>query len=90
MNLGAVSPPVFPASNTECAPGCTVATCSCIKSDVYWSSSTYQFFPQTAWYVRFNVGRVDAVDKTLNNYVPPGRCGVAPELTIRPFDLLIL
>src|SRR5438034_4539784 len=39
-NFGNTNPSVSPAFNTECAPGCTVTTCSCTNASnaLYWSS----------------------------------------------------
>ena len=51
-------PSVDPVFNTGCVPGCTVTTCSCTASEYYWSSSTFAFSPDTAWYVYFIQGAV--------------------------------
>jgi len=74
-NLGAVSPAVFPAFNTGCAPACTVFTCSCTQSGYYWSSSTYQGLPPVAWVVSFYDGDVGPDSKTPNYYVRAVRGG---------------
>ena len=46
-------PATFPAFDTNCAPGCTVTSCSCTDSNFYWSSSTYWVGSFNAWYVSF-------------------------------------
>jgi hypothetical protein len=75
VNLGAVNPSVSAAFNTAWAPGCTVTTCRCTQSGVYWSATTYQYSPSSAWHVVFNDGNVDANNKTNNNYVRGVRGG---------------
>jgi Protein of unknown function (DUF1566) len=75
LNLGVLSPAVFPVFNTGCAPPCTVFTCSCTQANDYWSSSTYQFEPQFAWAVNFTFGSVFEDGKTLNFYVRAVRGG---------------
>ncbi len=57
-NYQNVSPAVDTAFNTSCAASCTVLTCSCTQSDAYWSSTTYQSFPGSAWFVYFYGGYV--------------------------------
>lgn len=66
---------VHPAFDAACAPGCTVTTCSCTKSNVYWSSSTYRNGTNGAWVVFFTDGAVVASDKTFFNYVRAVRGG---------------
>jgi len=75
VNLGAVFPAVFPAFNTGCAPACTVLTCSCTVSSSYWSSSTYQGIPSSAWFVFFNDGFVSASSKASSFLVRAVRGG---------------
>ena len=53
-NYGTSSPAVDAVFNTSCAASCTVTTCSCTQSGLYWSSTTYQFDPSHAWLVYFN------------------------------------
>lgn len=54
-NLGAtVGPATYTAFNNNCAPGCTVTTCSCTASGSYWSSSTYAINPTAGWLAVFN------------------------------------
>ncbi|MBI5504181.1 MAG: DUF1566 domain-containing protein [Deltaproteobacteria bacterium] len=60
VNLGVVAPSTYSAFNTGCAAPCTVTTCSCTQSDGYWSSSTAQGIPSSAWFVDFYRG--DAVN----------------------------
>ena len=74
-NVGAVNPAVFSAFNTSCAASCTVLTCSCTQSGVYWSSSTYQFNPAFAWGLFFNGAGVDGHTKAGSYYVRGVRGG---------------
>jgi len=74
-NYGAVGPAVNTAFNTGCVAACTVTTCSCTQSSLYWSSTTYQFTPSGAWGVNFFVGFVNADAKTFSYYVRAVRAG---------------
>jgi hypothetical protein len=60
------SPVVDTVFNTDCAPGCTVLTCSCTRAIpiVYWSSTSFPLYPGTAWWVDFAGGAagIDAKD----------------------------
>lgn len=58
VNYENVTPAISPAFNTNCTSPCTVLTCSCTHSGQYWSSSSYAFFPQSAWLVLFVDGVV--------------------------------
>jgi hypothetical protein len=49
-------PAVSAAFNTDCAPNCTVTTCSCTQPDNYWSSTTSASPPTSAWSVYFTGG----------------------------------
>ncbi len=75
VNYQNVSPAVSVAFNNGCAPACTVTTCSCTVSGNYWSSSTYAFNPQGAWFVGFGDGLVDALGKSNFNRVRAVRGG---------------
>lgn len=46
-------PSVF---NNNCLPGCTLDECSCTNKTSYWSSTTFQFNPSTAWTLDFLTG----------------------------------
>ena len=63
INLQNVNPAVSSAFNTSCMGGCTVTSCSCTQSNCYWSSSTYQNYPDNAWNVDFFDGYVGASGK---------------------------
>ncbi|MEB2283138.1 MAG: hypothetical protein B6D46_03155 [Polyangiaceae bacterium UTPRO1] len=69
------NPTVDPAFNTTCSEGCTVTTCSCTQSSLYWSSTTYQFSPDFAWFVSFFDGDVSPNGKGYDNYVRAVRGG---------------
>src|SRR5262245_25682172 len=58
VNYQNVHPSVSPVFNSGCAPACTVLTCSCALSSLYWSSSTYAGTPQLAWGGNFSDGYV--------------------------------
>jgi len=60
VSYGAVNLSVNAAFNTGCVATCTVTTCSCIQSGSYWSATTHQNFPSSAWFVVFGDGYVDA------------------------------
>lgn len=46
-----------------------------VQSFSWWSSTTYDNGPATAWYVSFSDGDVGAHDKTVGNVVLPARGG---------------
>ena len=71
-NLNPAVPAVF---NTSCTAGCTVTTCSCTRSSSYWSSSTYQYYPYSAWSVGFSYGGDFYGTKTTGYYVRAVRGG---------------
>jgi hypothetical protein len=76
VNYGAVNPSVSPALNTGCVASCTVTSCSCTEfTFYYWSSSTYQNFPQAAWLVDFSAGYIYASGKANSWHVRAVRGG---------------
>ena len=52
-------PAIDPAFNTACTANCTVLTCSCTRSNFYWSSSTWARAGETnyAWTVDISSGQ---------------------------------
>jgi hypothetical protein len=74
--IGALGPAIDAAFNTNCVGSCTPLTCSCTRSNGYWSSSTFQGGPTYAWIVYFDVGYVYASGKTLSLYVRGVRGGL--------------
>lgn len=66
-NFGTTHPSTFAAFNNNCTQACTVLTCSCTRSHLYWSSSTYLNTPTQAWFVGFSVGYT-YMDYKANNY----------------------
>jgi len=75
-DYGRVIPAVDPAFNTlSCLPGCTVVACSCTQSSTYWSSTTGQIFPYTAWDVYFGFGSMGYDAKSNSAYVRAVRGG---------------
>jgi hypothetical protein len=75
VRLGANSPATYAAFATGCAPACTVTTCSCTRSDYYWTSTTYLASPIYAWTVYFSAGDTQASLKTQSYYVRAVRGG---------------
>lgn len=75
LNYATVNPPVSPAFSTGCVASCTVLTCSCTRSDYYWSSSSTVIGPSNAWVVSFFDGGVATYLKTNTPYVRAVRAG---------------
>ncbi len=63
------SPCVTPAFHAGCVAACSVTTCSCNAPYGYWSATTYEAIPGSAWYVPFGGGLVGTIDKTTSLYV---------------------
>lgn len=64
--LNYATPPAF---NTNCNPGCSVTTCSCIIPDRYWSSTTEAHNPFNAWNVYFLTGELPTSNKNNLRFV---------------------
>jgi len=64
VSYGNVLPSVSAAFNTACPVGCTVTTCSCTQTYYYWSATTYEYNPSSAWFVYFADGYVFSSAKT--------------------------
>lgn len=75
VDLGNTDPAVDSAFNTNCAPACTVTTCSCTQSLSYWSSSSLAASANYAWLVEFFFGLGDLEVKSTNGYVRAVRGG---------------
>ena len=75
LNYAIVNPPVSSAFSNGCVPSCTVLTCSCTRSDYYWSSSSTVISPNNAWVVSFFDGGVATYLKTNTPYVRAVRGG---------------
>jgi len=75
VNYGASYPAINAAFNANCAPTCSVLTCSCTQPNAYWSSSTYQEIPSIAWVVYFQDGYVVGYLKDNSGYVRAVRGG---------------
>jgi hypothetical protein len=73
--VAAGAPTAHPAFNTGCAPGCSIASCSCISGFDHWSSTTWPLDKSEALYVFFSVGSVSAFPKTTLNHVRAVRGG---------------
>src|SRR5262249_7362716 len=69
-------PTVDGAFNTNCRVGCTLLTCSCTRSDLYWSSTTARGAPDFAWYVSFLNDEVLNRYKDFHEYVRAVRGGL--------------
>ncbi len=76
VNLEVLGPATYNEFNSGCTGGCTVTTCSCTVSSVYWSSSTYAGGPSFAWYVFINVGSVLSDPKANSRHVRAVRGGL--------------
>jgi len=69
VSYGGLNPAINPAFYSSCSPGCTVTTCSCTSSLLYWTSTTYRDDPTSAWIVDFYLGIVTSSGKFFNEYV---------------------
>jgi hypothetical protein len=77
INYQNVDPAVSAAFNVNCAPGCTVTTCSCTQSGLYWSATSYVPGPFVAWVVGFLNGDVTFIGfKPIFTYVRAVRGGL--------------
>jgi len=76
VNAEVFNPAVSAAFNTGCTPGCTVTSCSCTQSGYHWSSSSYAYSPNYAWFVTFYHGLDGASSKTNMYYVRAVRGGL--------------
>jgi hypothetical protein len=73
LNLEAFAPTpsTHTAFHTTCSPQCELtgaSPCSCTVPSYYWSSTTYRYHEDFAWYVDFAVGRVAAAYKSYGVY----------------------
>jgi hypothetical protein len=59
VDLGTADPAVSAPFDTGCSPGCTVLTCSCTYSGVYWTSSSAATAESIGWAVNFFFGSVN-------------------------------
>jgi hypothetical protein len=57
MNYGNFNPIVDTIFNTNCAPGCTVLTCSCTGPAILFTSTGYPPDPSGVWVVNFGNGQ---------------------------------
>jgi len=69
VNLQAYNPAAFTAFNNGCVADCTVFECSCTRSDIYWTSTTYQHLASIAWVVNFIDGLISTSGKGNPQYV---------------------
>ena len=65
VDFGTSNPSIAAPFNTACPNGCTVLTCSCTFSNSYWTSTTEDFDPTSAFVVSFFTGAMGFADKTL-------------------------
>ena len=63
-----IDPAVDPVFNTGCVSLCTVTTCSCTLSHLYWSSTSDTFGPSSAWEVDFVDGGVFINGKSIDGF----------------------
>ena len=69
LDLERFSPSIDPIFETGCTPGCTVTTCSCTASQVYWSSTSDAASPPAAWRISFDDGEVKSDGKDNQRHV---------------------
>ena len=76
-NYGAQNPAVDPLFNTACPGGCDVTACSCTKTGFafYWSSTTAESAPSSAWGVQFSPGDIHTGSKVPGDFVRAVRGG---------------
>lgn len=67
--------PVEPPFDTNCAPTCTLRTCSCTDDYNYWSATTNVANPDVAWFVSFFIGNVGLDGKGGDDNVRAVRSG---------------
>lgn len=68
LHLEALPSTTWPEFDSDCAPGCTIFTCSCTAGSthtLYWSSTSYAVAPSNAWVVSMSDGRTYPDVKTL-------------------------
>ena len=77
VDYGTFDPAVATAFNTNCSTGCTLTTCSCTQSGLYWSATTLAASPFFAWGVFFDQGLESFGFKVSNElYVRAVRSGL--------------
>ena len=72
-------PPVPPAFNSACLPGCTVFTCNCATVQLYWSSTTDAQVESTAWTGNWLSAGILQWSKTVGLRVRAVRAGIVPQ-----------
>ena len=60
VDYSVVNPAVATPFNVSCAPTCSVITCSCTASDIYFSSTSYQLAQIAAWVHDYSSGLIGA------------------------------
>lgn len=76
VNYQVFTPAITSAFNSNCVAACTVITCSCTVSSLYWSSSTYALTATSAWNLDFGDGRIGSGNKADDIYVRAVRSGL--------------
>jgi len=78
LSVANLDHPATPAAfnSASCAPGCTITTCSCTRSNFYWTSTTYNPSTPMAWVVGFATGNTNSYAKTTPYYVRAVRGGL--------------
>ncbi len=75
VDLGVGTPDVHSAFDSACIASCTLATCSCTRAGLYWTSSTYSPIPTGAWLENFSDGDTTANLKTEAHFARAVRAG---------------
>jgi hypothetical protein len=65
-NYNPAVPTIF---RSPCIAGCTVLTCSCVKSNIYFTSTDYIGYRPACWKINMTDGDIYAGDKVDTHYV---------------------
>lgn len=75
IDFSAHNPAVGVPLNSECEPGCNITQCSCTRPLIYWTSTTSQNSPSSAWSINFQTGALATTSKTTLQYARAVRGG---------------
>ena len=64
LNIDQLEPSTYAAFDNACSSNCTVLTCSCTRTNYYWSSSTFVGDSVGAWAVDFYDAFLNGILKT--------------------------
>ena len=69
VDYGRADAAIDPIFDTGCAASCTLTSCSCTASGLYWSSTTYQYAQYFAWFLDFFDGLRNSDSKDNSHHV---------------------